>query len=403
MKKLFISSVLLLLLVLAKAQSVAINTDGSTADSSAILDVKSTNKGVLIPRVTLNQKNAIASPATGLLVFQTNSTKGFYFYNGSAWVALSPKGVDNALDNLTPTAVNQSVIPGVNDSLDLGSNSLGWRNAYLTRNALIGGRVGIGTNAPRMPLHISSATGYGMVIENPVALNTGVTSGLYFKTSNQYYGAIKAVGTSNNSGRLGFFTFSGADSTALSERLSITDNGFVGINTTAPTQQLEVNGSAKVDGNLSTNGGVTAGTTLNVGTTATISSNLTVSGSSTLSGGAAVTGSLTDDGFGAVVNSNGTQMKVIAFSATLSITNLAPNSLLGAVGHITIAGGTFSGTPTAYVGNVLSASENGDWYRAIITADNVTATGVDIRIFNPTASTISFSNVTWKVLVIGPK
>jgi len=402
MRKLFSLIVLLSLTCYVKAQSVAINTDGSNPDTSAILDVKSTTKGMLIPRLTATQKNAIVSPATGLLVYQTNSTPGFYYYSGSAWVAVSPKGVNKTLSNLSPTAVNQSLIPGVTNSVDLGSDSLAWRNVF------IGGNVGIGTNAPRMPLHISSATGYGMVIENPVALNTGVTSGLYFKTSNQYYGIIKAIGTSINSGRLGFYTYSSSDSTALFERLSITDGGFVGINTTAPTQQLEVNGSTKVDGNLNTTGGVTTGTTLNVGTTATISGNLTVngaasvSGSATLSGGAAVTGALTDGGLGVVVGNSGTQMKVVTYSATLSVTNLAPNTLLGAVGHIGIAAGVFSGTPTAYIGNI-SANENGDYYRVVLIPDNVTTTGVDIKLFNPTASTISFSNVTWKVLVIGPK
>jgi uncharacterized protein (TIGR02145 family) len=47
----------------------AINTNGTTTDSSAMLDVKSTNKGALWPRMTLDQRNAIASPADGLMVF----------------------------------------------------------------------------------------------------------------------------------------------------------------------------------------------------------------------------------------------------------------------------------------------------------------------------------------------
>ncbi|HNJ29649.1 MAG TPA: hypothetical protein PLQ40_11885, partial [Ferruginibacter sp.] len=52
------------------AQSLAINTDGSSANASALLDVKSTTKGILIPRMTKTEKNAIASPATGLLIYQ---------------------------------------------------------------------------------------------------------------------------------------------------------------------------------------------------------------------------------------------------------------------------------------------------------------------------------------------
>lgn len=69
------------------AQSVGINT--STPHSSAALDIVATNKGMLVPRLTEMQRNAIASPATGLLIFQTDNIAGFYFYNGTAWAAIS--------------------------------------------------------------------------------------------------------------------------------------------------------------------------------------------------------------------------------------------------------------------------------------------------------------------------
>lgn len=72
----------------AFAQSVGINSDGSTPNASAMLDVKSTNSGILIPRMTATQKGDINSPATGLLVYQTDGTPGFYYYNGSGWTLL---------------------------------------------------------------------------------------------------------------------------------------------------------------------------------------------------------------------------------------------------------------------------------------------------------------------------
>jgi hypothetical protein len=71
-----------------QAQSVAINTDGSAAQGSAILDIKSITKGLLPPRMTTLQRSAITSPAAGLLVFDTNSNS-FWFYSGSAWSNLS--------------------------------------------------------------------------------------------------------------------------------------------------------------------------------------------------------------------------------------------------------------------------------------------------------------------------
>lgn len=75
------------------AQGVAINTDGSVADNSAMLDIKSTNAGILVPRLTQAQRNAISSPATGLMIFQTDNTPGFYYNAGTAaspsWIRLS--------------------------------------------------------------------------------------------------------------------------------------------------------------------------------------------------------------------------------------------------------------------------------------------------------------------------
>jgi len=61
------------------AQNVGINDDGSSPDASAVLDVKSISKGFLAPRMTAAQRNAIVSPATGLLVYQTNETAGYYY------------------------------------------------------------------------------------------------------------------------------------------------------------------------------------------------------------------------------------------------------------------------------------------------------------------------------------
>ncbi len=58
---------------------VAINTDGSSADGTAILDVKSTSQGLLIPRMSSADRTGITTPANGLLVFDTD-TKSVWFY-----------------------------------------------------------------------------------------------------------------------------------------------------------------------------------------------------------------------------------------------------------------------------------------------------------------------------------
>ncbi len=68
---------------------VAINTDGTNPAVSAMLDVKSTTKGMLIPRLTQAQRLLISSPVEGLMVYQTDLTSGFYYYNGALWTRLS--------------------------------------------------------------------------------------------------------------------------------------------------------------------------------------------------------------------------------------------------------------------------------------------------------------------------
>jgi len=81
------------------AQSVAINTTGVPADTSAILDLTSQQKGLLIPRMSFAERNAIAQPASGLLVYQHNGTSGFYYNAGTAatpqWVYLLNDGSGN--------------------------------------------------------------------------------------------------------------------------------------------------------------------------------------------------------------------------------------------------------------------------------------------------------------------
>ncbi|MBM4159233.1 MAG: hypothetical protein FJ216_10720, partial [Ignavibacteria bacterium] len=73
-------------------QQVAINTDGSPPNSSAMLDIQSTTRGLLIPAMTQTQRDAISSPATGLLIFQTDGTAGFYFFYGRGWTLLGSTG-----------------------------------------------------------------------------------------------------------------------------------------------------------------------------------------------------------------------------------------------------------------------------------------------------------------------
>ena len=61
----------------------------STADASSALTIESTSQGILIPRMTLVQRDAITTPATGLLIFQADDAVGFYYYDGVKWTNLA--------------------------------------------------------------------------------------------------------------------------------------------------------------------------------------------------------------------------------------------------------------------------------------------------------------------------
>lgn len=91
MKKLLLLSSMIILTLFINAQSVAVNTDGTTAHGSSIFEAKSTNKGLLIPRMTSAQRSAIAAPALGLLVFDTD-TKTIWAFNGIVWSNLTSAG-----------------------------------------------------------------------------------------------------------------------------------------------------------------------------------------------------------------------------------------------------------------------------------------------------------------------
>ena len=140
----------------AFTQSLAINTTGATAHPSALLDISSFNKGVLIPRISLTDINditTIAAPAVSLLVYNTNaaiaggSGIGYYFFTGAKWLRV--------IDDSTPligwsTSGNAGTIPGTNfigttDPTDLVFKTNGAENMRIL-NAT--GRIGINTATP---------------------------------------------------------------------------------------------------------------------------------------------------------------------------------------------------------------------------------------------------------------
>lgn len=144
-----------LILQYTEVGQVGIGTNAP--NTSSILDIVSTTKGVLLPRMTTTQRDAINTPATGLKIYNT-TTNAFNFYDGSAWVALvsgSFTDTNFANTDLTLTA---------NRSHSLNSFNLGF----------VGGNVGIGTNNPNRLLSVYT-TLTPISTANPDAINLGAT------------------------------------------------------------------------------------------------------------------------------------------------------------------------------------------------------------------------------------
>ena len=121
MKKITLLTIVLFS-VLSYAQ-VGINTN--TPDASSALDIESTTGGILIPRLTETQRDAISSPATGLMIYQTDQTTGFYFYNGTAWTRIEgvagPQGEQGPVGPQGPQGVagaNGPIGPGITSTTD---------------------------------------------------------------------------------------------------------------------------------------------------------------------------------------------------------------------------------------------------------------------------------------------
>ena len=88
-----------------------------------------------MPRMTAAQRTAIAAPAVGLLVYQTDAPKGFYCFN-TVWELLATDGnaANKSLSNLNAvTQINADLLPMNNGVTDLGSPTYAWRDFYMSR------------------------------------------------------------------------------------------------------------------------------------------------------------------------------------------------------------------------------------------------------------------------------
>ena len=126
----------------------------TTPDASAVMEIVDTTRGLLIPRMSTSDRNGIASPATGLLVYDNTENK-FYYYNGTAWTGIDNKWsrsgnyVYNNSDSIGIGTATPSYLLDVTDDINL-SVEKGLRiNGILVLHSRSNGSIFIGGNAGR--------------------------------------------------------------------------------------------------------------------------------------------------------------------------------------------------------------------------------------------------------------
>jgi len=266
-----------LLLVFGSFAQGGVGINNPTPDASALLDLTSTNRGLLVPRMTTAQRDGIPLPALSLLIFNT-STDRFEYFNGSAWVPLVAGGGWSITGNADIDA-NENFL-GTTNARDVVIRTSNVERMRIRANS----RVGIGTNNPTNRFEVQNIgivnnnMGEGIAIRRigpggwGPQLNfsswRGTPEAPESTQANDRLGEIRFVGRSgtseatgamltaeatvdflpggDRSARLSFFTNDGG---GFQRRITISPNGNLGLGLTDPLDRLHVMGNIRmVDG-----------------------------------------------------------------------------------------------------------------------------------------------------------
>jgi hypothetical protein len=275
-----------LLIFNALSQTVVATDDQSyTGNSSAMLDVKSTTKGLLIPRMTGTQISNISSPATGLLVFKTDGYPAFYYNAGTPaspyWLELSSTLIDEMMDADADTKVQ---VEESSDEDKIRFDVAGSEAMIIDED----GYVGIGTSSPTYELDVTGdIRTSGDIITDSRYLYFGNNQKLYgdnsidlkyysnydgatgfdmFDSDNDYYGGLYGEGEwfSLREADGGFIILHQKDNHTQfrinnDEKMRLTSAGRLGIGTTMPSQQLDITGNFRMLETTSSAGTIYAG------------------------------------------------------------------------------------------------------------------------------------------------
>ncbi len=247
MKKLLFFLCSFFLLQYINAQSVGVGT--STPNASAQLEVASTTKGFLVPRMTTAQRTAIAAPANGLMLYDTNLS-AFYFYNGSSWNAVNSGGgggsswtaSGNNIYNSNTGNVGIGSIVGLKEKLSVKGNLF---VTHINGNDLVNGG-----NKAALNLH-GANTGSGVVNFLKPDTSTGASI---------IYGNVLSQ----------FFLQNGSNT----YQLFLRSNGNVGVGTSSPIEKFDVNGNIRSRNNILADNDITLTGNLQAGNNVSASGNV---------------------------------------------------------------------------------------------------------------------------------
>ncbi|AHJ97155.1 tail fiber domain-containing protein [Hymenobacter swuensis] len=286
----------------AQAQTGSVGIGTTTPAASAALEVRSTTQGLLLPRLTLAQRNALtasttAPPVPGLLIYLTDSTPGLYAYDGTTWVRLGADNLGNHTATQTLDLNAQRLLGTLGTSLGDSTAqveltaSVGTQSAALMTRSNFGARYSrvILSGYGKLPEGTSTANDFGIwatayrgggwagfftaagyganreplrwvgICQNPGYNGTGSAirivdgtqgAGKVLTSDGIGYGRWQAITAAGGDFNLGSYSLVGNGGTT---GIDITSAGRVGINTATPYSQL-ANTATNIIGSEGTGG-----------------------------------------------------------------------------------------------------------------------------------------------------
>ena len=403
MKKIFFLAVIALSCLKGFSQNVAINTTGSSADASAMLDVSSSSKGFLAPRMNTVQRAGILSPANGLLVFDTD-TKSYWYYS-DAWKEITNgAGIGFSLPYSGSSSDQGKLFSVINNSSSGGAAGLYGRSSsagsgiFTLYSAGVWGdnSTGVGVMGSSNNIGIYGTSGNASNGIGVLGINSSTTNGAVMGENNLSGGGVKGVFT----GASGTFGYGVIGETGKNGNIGVAGK-FVSNNPADPTNTLwALNYGSGAGFTVTMNNSQNNQAAIEVNHTGT-GRLLDLSGSGDFTvannGNTVTSGTITVKGNkGIVRSSTSTQMKIETMDATFS-GNVALSSL-GSTSFNVFFTTTFSSPPSVYIGNIIT---DGSASYMTTYVKNVTVTGCTVVVRNPTSSLLALTTSTWKLVAVG--